>query len=59
MDDIMSRAGAAGGAGEVEVGHNGLLGTREAPIAGRARTEVVGTSIVMGSPVKMGNFVPT
>ena len=39
---------------------NGLMGTQNAPrIAGRARTEVVGIFIVMGSPVKMGNLVPT
>ena len=59
MDDIMTGAGMVDGADKVEVGHNVLLRTRKAPIACRARTAVIGTSIVMGSPVKMGNFVPT
>ena len=53
----MPGAGVADGAGEVEDGHNGWMGTRKAPRAGGARTEVVGTcSLIMRLHVHFGGM---
>ena len=40
--DMLSGASAVDGAGEVEVGHNGLTGKQKAPVAGRAKMGAVG-----------------
>ena len=41
-ENIMPGASVVDGADEVVVGNNGLMGTCKAPIAGRARTEIIG-----------------